>query len=72
MYRPDHSIDCYQGRFQVQRQNEATHHPVSILSEGVTEMMQKLFESSENLAVAYGVLLFIVFHFGMLFLFELV
>jgi hypothetical protein len=35
-------------------------------------MMQKLFESSENLAVAYGVGLFIVFHFGMLFLFELV
>ncbi len=35
-------------------------------------MMQKLFESSENLAVAYGVLLFIVFHFGMLYLFELV
>jgi hypothetical protein len=46
--------------------------PLSILSEGVTQMMQKLFESSENLAVAYGVVLFIVFHFGMLFLFELV
>lgn len=35
-------------------------------------MMQKMFKSSENLAVVYGVLLFIVFHFGMLFLFELV
>ena len=53
-------------------ENDVTHHPLSILSEGVTQMMQKLFESSENLAVAYGVLLFIVFHFGMLYLFELV
>ncbi len=35
-------------------------------------MMQKLFESSENMAVAYGVIVFIVFHFGALFLFELV
>jgi len=36
------------------------------------QMMQKLFQSSENLAVAYGVTLFIVFHFGMLYLFGLV
>ena len=35
-------------------------------------MMQKIFESSENLAVAAGVTLFIVFHFGMLFLFEVI
>jgi hypothetical protein len=35
-------------------------------------MMQKLFQSSENLAVLYGVAIFIVFHFGMLFLFDLV
>jgi hypothetical protein len=35
-------------------------------------MMQKLFQSSENLAAAFGVMVFIVFHFGMLFLFELV
>ena len=53
-------------------QNVVTHHPLSILSEGVIQMMQKLFKSSENLAVAYGVSLFIVFHFGMLLLFELV
>lgn len=35
-------------------------------------MMQKFFKSSENLAVAYGVGLFLVFHFGMLYLFGLV
>lgn len=35
-------------------------------------MMQKLFESSENMAVFYGVALFITFHFGARFLFELV
>lgn len=35
-------------------------------------MMQKLFNSSENLAVAYGVALFIVFHFGALYLFGIV
>lgn len=33
---------------------------------------QKIFESSENLAVAIGVLVFLVFHFGMLYLFGLV
>jgi hypothetical protein len=33
---------------------------------------QKIFESSDNLAVAAGVAIFIVFHFGMLYLFELV
>jgi hypothetical protein len=33
---------------------------------------QKIFQSSENLAVAVGVTIFIVFHFGMLYLFELV
>lgn len=35
-------------------------------------MMQKLFQSSENLAVIFGVAIFIVFHFGMLFLFDLI
>jgi hypothetical protein len=35
-------------------------------------MMQKLFSKSENSAVAYAVALFIVFHFGMLYLFSLV
>lgn len=34
--------------------------------------MQKMFRKSENVAVTYGVALFFVFHFGMLFLFELV
>ena len=33
--------------------------------------IQKLFEKSENLALAYIVLIFIVFHFGMLLLFEM-
>ena len=33
---------------------------------------QKIFQSSENLAVAVGVAIFIVFHFGMLYLVELV
>ncbi len=33
---------------------------------------QKLFLRSENLAVALGVAIFIVFHFGMLYLFDLV
>lgn len=35
-------------------------------------MMQKVFESSENMAVFVGVAIFIVFHFGMLYLFEVV
>ncbi len=35
-------------------------------------MMQKLFQSSENMAVAYGVAIFAVFHFGALYLFGLV
>ena len=35
-------------------------------------MMQKLFQSSENMAVAYGVAIFIAFHFGALYLFGLV
>ncbi len=35
-------------------------------------MMQKLFQSSENLAVIFGVAIFVVFHFGMLFLFDLI
>ena len=34
--------------------------------------MQKAFEKSENTAVVYAVAAFIVFHFGMLFLFGLV
>jgi hypothetical protein len=35
-------------------------------------MMQKLFSKSENSAVTYAVAIFIVFHFGMLYLFSLV
>ena len=35
-------------------------------------MMQKLFSKSENSAVTYAVASFIVFHFGMLYLFSLV
>ncbi len=35
-------------------------------------MMQKAFEKSENIAVFYGVVIFFVFHFGMLFLFNVV
>jgi hypothetical protein len=35
-------------------------------------MLQKAFEKSENTAVFYGVTLFIVFHFGMLYLFTVV
>ncbi len=33
---------------------------------------QKTFERSENTAVFIGVVLFFVFHFGMLFLFNLI
>ncbi len=33
---------------------------------------QKIYEKSENTAVFYAVLIFIVFHFGMLLLFNLV
>lgn len=35
-------------------------------------MMQRIFEKSENAAVLVTVLIFIVFHFGMLLLFRLV
>ncbi len=35
-------------------------------------MIQKIFESSENGAVVVGVAIFIVFHFGMLYLFDIV
>ena len=35
-------------------------------------MMQKVFQSSENMAVVVGVAIFIVFHFGMLYLFDVV
>jgi hypothetical protein len=34
--------------------------------------LQKLFEKSENSAVAVAVTIFIVFHFGMLMLFDIV
>lgn len=34
--------------------------------------MQKAFQKSENTAVFYAVAIFIVFHFGMLYLFNLV
>lgn len=33
---------------------------------------QRIFESSENTAVFIGVAVFIVFHFGMLYLFDIV
>jgi len=35
-------------------------------------VLQKTFEKSENTAVFITVLIFIVFHFGMLFLFKIV
>jgi len=35
-------------------------------------MLQKIFAKSENLAVFITVLVFIVFHFGMLYLFKIV
>lgn len=35
-------------------------------------MMQRIFEKSENTAVFVTVLVFIVFHFGMLYLFRIV
>lgn len=35
-------------------------------------MMQKAFEKSENSAVVYAVAIFIVFHFGLLYLFDIV
>ncbi len=35
-------------------------------------MLQKIFEKSENTAVLITVLIFIIFHFGMLFLFRVV
>jgi hypothetical protein len=35
-------------------------------------MMQNIFEKSENTAVFVIVLVFIVFHFGMLYLFRIV
>jgi hypothetical protein len=53
-------------------ENDAIRNPISITSQGVVQMMQKLFQSSENMAVAYGVALFIAFHFGALYLFGLV
>jgi hypothetical protein len=34
--------------------------------------MQRIFEKSENTAVFVTVLIFIVFHFGMLYLFRIV
>lgn len=34
--------------------------------------MQKMFEKSENTAVMAAVAIFVVFHFGMLYLFEVV
>jgi hypothetical protein len=35
-------------------------------------MLQKVFEKNENTAVFFTVLIFIVFHFGMLLLFRIV
>lgn len=35
-------------------------------------MLQKIFEKSENSAVFVTVVIFIIFHFGMLYLFKIV
>jgi hypothetical protein len=35
-------------------------------------MLQKIFEKSENTAVFVTVLIFLIFHFGMLMLFKIV
>lgn len=35
-------------------------------------MLQKIFDKSENSAVFITVLIFIIFHFGMLYLFRIV
>lgn len=35
-------------------------------------MLQKIYEKSENSAVFFTVLIFLVFHFGMLYLFRIV
>jgi hypothetical protein len=35
-------------------------------------MLQRIYEKSENLAVLTTVLLFILFHFGMLYLFRII
>lgn len=35
-------------------------------------MLQKIFDKSENAAVFITVLIFIIFHFGMLYLFRVV
>jgi hypothetical protein len=35
-------------------------------------MLQKAFQKSENSAVMYAVIIFAVFHFGLLMLFEVV
>ena len=35
-------------------------------------MLQKIFQKSENTAVLVTVLIFIIFHFGMLFLLKIV
>ena len=35
-------------------------------------MLQKIFDKSENAAVFITVVIFIVFHFGMLYLFKIV
>jgi hypothetical protein len=65
-------VDSYQGYIQEEMENDAIRNPISNTSQGAIQMMQKLFQSSENKAVAYGVTLFIVFHFGALYLFGLV
>lgn len=54
-------------------ENRATRNSISLNAYGVVQMnFQKIYQSSENMAVAVGVTIFIVFHFGMLFLFEMV
>lgn len=35
-------------------------------------MLQKIYEKSENMAVLVTVLIFIAFHFGMLYLFRVI
>lgn len=52
-------------------QNNATRNSISLNAYGVVQMnFQKIYQSSENMAVAVGVTVFIVFHFGMLYLFD--
>lgn len=44
----------------------------SFIVQGRPMNFQKLFEKNENSAVIIGVIVFAIFHFGMLFLFDIV